>query len=747
MIKVDKNKLLKKRYFIFLGLAFLFLILSFWSIYRPLSLKITVKNNQCQVFVDKKLIADCSLKNTLSPQKISIKINHDRDYLLISSFFKNRVTISSLNNRQSETGETIVQENKRRGFLQNLSYSIKTPFSGQVHFKDTSLTTNYLSLKPYKNFELTTTIINPADIEISTSSFYFWSRPLWHHESSIRVEEQVFKGKEVGTRYSKYLQLIFSKIALNIIFSMIILLASFVLTLLFLPLQKFFYSSIISKFFRLRFNAVIPLLLIGTIVYAFILITHIGKSILENIPHSQDEVAYLFQVKIFHLGKLFFPSLPENLRRFFDHEFIVNNGKWFGGYTPGTSLFLALGEIFKIANFITPIFGILSLIFIFFLAKSFFSNKVAILSITLMLISPFFLLLSASYMSHTPALFFTVSTLYFLAKRYYFLSGTMLGLLFITRPFNSLLLALFISLYLFVKFVIILIKTKMKVSVDFHKLFKIFAKTSFPLIIFISFQFFYNYILSGSILKFPPNIYSPYNTVGFGQKGLEWPLEFTPLNSLKNVTFNFYSLTDMLFAWPYFLTLSFIPFAFLAKNKVVPLLLLMLFFVHVLAYFFYFGMGTFYDPRYWFESIFALIMLTAAGIINLFVMLKNRFGRIPAFMSIACIALTLIIYGNIRLFSILNLHKGYNGMHKVAVPNVEKPALIFIEGQGAWLEYGRYFIQQSPSLTDQIIFARDKAIHNVPKDLPPLDNQLLINYFKNRKPYLLKNNNLVELHY
>lgn len=731
-------------YFVILGFSLFFLIGSFWSIYRPLLLKIIVEDDQCQVFVDRKLIADCSFKETISPQQISIKIVHDRDYLLISPFFKNRITISSLNDNQLETGEINVQENERREFLQNLSSSINIPFSGGVLYKDSSLTTNYLSSKAYKNFELATTIINPADIEVSTASLSFWSRPLWHHEALIKTKNQVFIGKEVGTDYLTYLQLIFSKISLNIIFSMLIFLALLILTLT-LALLKAFYSSIISRFTRLRLNFGLPLLVILIVIFAFGLINYIGSIILENIPHSQDEVAYIFQAKIFNSGKLFFPSLPENLGRFFDHEFIVNNGKWFGMYTPGTSLLLSLGEIFKITNYINPILGTFSIIVIFFLAKRLLQTNVALLTILLMLISPFFLLLSASYMSHTPALFFTALSLYLLTKKAYFLSGVMLGLLFITRPFNSLLLAPFLSLSLLVKSFIY--SNKMKVHAQLYKLLKILVKISFPLLVFIFLQFLYNYYLSGSFIKFPYQVYGPYISVGFGEKGVEWPVDFTPYKSLGNIAFNFYSLLDMLFAWPYFLTLSFIPFAFFAKRKIMPLFLLIFFFIHVLGYFFYFGAGTFYGPRYWLEPSFSLIMLTALGIVNLYEILKLRFGKIPTFMSVSCIVLLLFLYGGYRLFSTLPFYKSYNGMYKVEMPKIETSALVFIEGHNVWQEYGRYFFQQSPNLTDKIIFARNESIHNVPKNLSPLDNKILINYFKNRKPYLVKNGNLIELNY
>ena len=69
--------------------------------------------------------------------------------------------------------------------------------------------------------------------------------------------------------------------------------------------------------------------MIGFLV--FLISSFFSVFVLQGIPHIQDETVYLFQAKVFAMGKLY--AIPNKLGEFFDYEFIINEGgKWYGKY-------------------------------------------------------------------------------------------------------------------------------------------------------------------------------------------------------------------------------------------------------------------------------------------------------------------------------------------------------------------------------------------------------------------------------
>ncbi|HEY7868369.1 MAG TPA: hypothetical protein VIF59_04025, partial [Methylomirabilota bacterium] len=73
------------------------------------------------------------------------------------------------------------------------------------------------------------------------------------------------------------------------------------------------------------------------------LITGARYTVLGDTAITDDETVYRFMARTFAGGRLYVPSMPEAVRPFFDHQFVVNDGKWYGIYFPGHPLALALG--------------------------------------------------------------------------------------------------------------------------------------------------------------------------------------------------------------------------------------------------------------------------------------------------------------------------------------------------------------------------------------------------------------------
>jgi hypothetical protein len=683
-------------------------LIYFLSVKRTNVLNLEIVNSRCRLYLDKNLVFDEVLSNNISSDLISVSVIHDREFRLIPfPFRKETLEITSLSNN--------IKESAILNLLKNDRHIMNRPFSGEVSFDNQSLTSEYKSKYRYDNFRLIMKTVNPETITVDLGPVNVWSRPIWNQENTF-----IF-----------YLKLIASKIALNLIAGILIfLILSCLARCLFSTIKKLPQTDIAinkacSYIFRQDVKIIICLALL-----IYLLVVYIESNILENFPHSQDEVAYIFQSKIFASGQLFLQSLPGNLGRFFDHEFIVNNGKWFGKYPSGYPLFLAFGNLVKFPQLINPLFYFFSVLFLFLLTKRLYSSKEAVLTIVIMLFSPFYLLISGSYFSHSASLLFTITTLLFFLSNRYVISGFFLGLLLITRPFNAFILGVCLLFLLIYRLIYSLNRKKYLLN---------YIKISIMPLFFVLVTCTYNKILSGSFFKFPFNVYSPFDTLGFGARGVEWSTTFTPLVSLKNFTFNFYSLLDMINGWPYWIAFCFIAFSFFSKDRKRSLGLIILFILQVAVYSFYHAKGTFYGPRYWYEVSFILIILNAKGVIYIYDFLKAKFNQATAFVSISALTFFISFIAVTNLYRTLPGYKGYNGMTRPASLNISTPAIVFIPGQINWQSYGRYFTLFNPARLDEneIVFARDKALHNVPKNLAPLDNELLEEYLPNRKSYII----------
>lgn len=704
------------------------LALLFWlTAIRRATVDLRIDNSQVSVWNGKQLLAETppgvTLNNFVSSQ---LSIIHDHDSLWSLPFFKQTIEIQSRDGKQQKVQLSKPTTSEILNELKSQLDPNRPPFAAKIASHDVAFTTKHkISLEQNQIQNVSISLFNTIEIKLSLYSadnqeLTLWLRPKLHHDGYIKLDESQFPFKnKAGGSASYYLEILTSLLARNILGSILILITSLTLAKLLpkwalkLPKLKESYSTVIS-------------LLIFTGALATSL--YISISIFEKIPHSQDEVAYLFQAKNFALGKLYSKSLSGDLSRFFEHEFIVNNGKWFGSFPPGTSLFLAIGEFINKAYIINPLLSAINIILLIFLTKKLTDQYLASVTALLFAISPFFLLVSASFLSHPSALLMTLLAIIAFTeiysqprkKRWWILLGTSLGFLSLVRPANALLMS-FILLLPLIKTLFANLK---------YSIFALFA-----VLPFILFTLYYNFTLTGDPFLLPYNLYSPYNRLGFGTRGTEWGGKYTIQDAFKNISFNLYSLLDLLFRWPNFLTLSFIPFAFLGKFRKKALLITVILVAQITLYFFYFNEGTFLGPRFWYEVIWIIPLLTIMGVSTLAKILSSQ----PKRSSLAplIILLILVIIGIKSTIAILPQFKDFNAMRSVELPKLNTPAVVFVNNRdGGWQHYGRFFIKQNPTLNNKIIFARDKAVHNVANNLDPLPNTLLKQAFPDRNFYL-----------
>ena len=177
--------------------------------------------------------------------------------------------------------------------------------------------------------------------------------------------------------------------------------------------------------------------------FAFFMSAYLSRSVYERLPHLEDEVAYLFQARVFARGDIVIET-PEPRRAYWQPFVVDRDGLRFSKYTPGWSGLLSLGVNLGQAWVINAFFAAMTVALVYRLGSNLFNPDVGLIASALTAFSPMALLLNASLMGHTPALFFT--TLFILAYRqiekthrirWGLMAGFALGFVVILRPLTA----------------------------------------------------------------------------------------------------------------------------------------------------------------------------------------------------------------------------------------------------------------------------------------------------------------------
>jgi hypothetical protein len=130
--------------------------------------------------------------------------------------------------------------------------------------------------------------------------------------------------------------------------------------------------------------------------------------VFENMPHIEDEMAYVWQAEAAAHGYLTLPSPPSP--KAFLVPFVVDyHGQRFGKYPPGWPAMLALGVWLGLRTWVNPLLAGACVWLTYRLGKKLFSELVGLLAAGLTLSSPFFLMNSGSLLSHPFGLFLSAA--------------------------------------------------------------------------------------------------------------------------------------------------------------------------------------------------------------------------------------------------------------------------------------------------------------------------------------------------
>ncbi|MEL6404125.1 MAG: hypothetical protein AAFR81_07160 [Chloroflexota bacterium] len=146
-------------------------------------------------------------------------------------------------------------------------------------------------------------------------------------------------------------------------------------------------------------------------LFAFFMSGLVNERVFEGLPHLEDEIAYLYQARVFAGGNITVES-PQPTSAYWQPFVIDYEGNRFGKYTPGWSAMLALGVLLNQTWVINAFLAMLTVALVYRIGYEVFSPDVGVFAAFLTAFSPAALLLNGSLMSHTFGLFLATLFIY-----------------------------------------------------------------------------------------------------------------------------------------------------------------------------------------------------------------------------------------------------------------------------------------------------------------------------------------------
>jgi hypothetical protein len=504
-------------------------------------------------------------------------------------------------------------------------------------------------------------------------------------------------------------------------------------------------------------GALMPVLLAGLSLAAVAITAWITLSVFEAVPHDRDSVAYLFQARLFASGAVSAPapSMPE----FFKEDFIVQHqGRWFGKYPPGHPLVLALGLLAGVPWMVGPLLAGAAVALLGALGLRLYGPALGLAAAALLISSPFFLFMSGSYLAHPTALVLTLGGLMLglrlMGRTTYFphpnplpegegatslamfgsltpwervevrvpaaiLLGLVLGALLGTRQLTGAALAVCLAVWL-------MLDPSRSVRERLTLLLAIGLGALPPLFGLLGFQ----YATTGSPFQSPQLLWWSFDTIGFGP-GVGADGWHDAAMGLHDTWDRLTELQRHLFGWPFYLTLApaMIPFIS-GRSDRRDWWLLSVTVALVLAYVLYWNRGMAYGPRYYYEALGPLCLLSVRGFQALASLAPG--GRTwPAWLYGSALALALVAF-NVGMYLPQQARefRGYLGVDGRRAALVHSAGLdrglVFVrdEPRGSWQPYASVFWLNAPTLDSPVIFARDRGadenarLHELMPDKP-----------------------------
>ena len=411
------------------------------------------------------------------------------------------------------------------------------------------------------------------------------------------------------------------------------------------------------------------------------------------------------------------------MRAFFDNQFIVNNGRWFGMYFIGHGAMLALGLATGLVQWIGAIEAALTVPLAIGIARRVYGGRVAALAGVFLVLSPFFIFVSATHLSQPTSSLFLALFVYSAVRieaaarevRWWVVAAAALSAAAIVRPQA----AAVVALPFLARLAVLLARRQVAptaLGLGAGLLVLGLGATAFLSI---------NHALTGHALRTSYHAY--WETVR--------PLDFRtgPWYPFRELAQNLAHLNFWLFGWP--LSLAFVPFfrrsGLGLTLAAVPGLLLAgqaLLGVPTVA-----AVG----PVYFAEAIVPLAILSASGFAEAVAWARRRFAdawptRFVLAAPVAGTLAALVVFVPAQVASLRLMADIARAPYDLVKAEQLTHAVVFVhslparhQAPGAWVYHHR---NPRPDLSDDVLFVRDLGRHR---------NADLVRYLGDRTPYVM----------
>ncbi len=512
----------------------------------------------------------------------------------------------------------------------------------------------------------------------------------------------------------------------------------------------------------------------GLIAFAGALAVCLGP--LDGIPHVQDSVAYLWQAKIFALGHAAVPAPPAP--EFFDQGFIlITDGRWFTKYPPGWPLLLVPGVLAGVPWIVNPLVAGLSVALITATTARLYGRAAAVATAMLAVTSPFFLFMSGSYMSHPAAMLAVAAALHGFVRlktdpapaggasrqpawrregaavAFSLLVGFALGWAFITREATAAGIAFPFAVWALADIAGALRAAlrrgpgTRRVLLRRLRPYGLMVLGALPPLVILGVV---DQALLGSPFRLAQELVGSYDRLGFGPGFGPEPAGHSPALGLVNGLIYWRTLAQDFLGWPPPLTFGPLLLAVAAlvarpwRLARWDLFLLGGFLGLAGIYFAWWSATTIYGPRYWYEGLPFLLILSGRGVAVLGEAAARSLRAWGARLGAARLAagfVPLLVFGPCVLYDLAQVLPGqvraYTGYNDVTASSLQRVAaahldhaLVFVALQPDYprRDYGKVFFANDPLLRGPVVYVRD---------LGAARDRGLLGYFPDRQPYYL----------
>ena len=453
----------------------------------------------------------------------------------------------------------------------------------------------------------------------------------------------------------------------------------------------------------------------------------------DRLPRT-DEVHYLFQAKTFALGQVYALAPGEPMNEALRTGLIGNiDGKWFSIFPPGWPAALAVGVALGLPFLVNPIIAALTVPIGHAFLSRWSSQRLAVMTTLLLMVSPWYLAMGASMMSHSLTLFLVLAAWLLMLTDgprrpfAWFAGGGLLGWLFLTRPLEGVTIGILTGLWA-------MTRVNLKAVPGWATL----ATYGAGCALVGSLIFPYNHALTGDALLTPITqtfdlLWHPgANRLGFAADigspdhwgGVDVWLGHSPLEALVQAQYNLKAINVELLGWSIGSLLPLYVHLLWGRISRADWCMLAVIGVTISTYALYWFNGGFYiGPRYWFMALFPALFLSARGLQTAAGLLGGAnvsYGRETVASLVVLLAAAAMLSflpwrATGRYWGFRGAHSGYRDL---AATGALGNALVFIKTNNM-ADYANAFALNSPDLTGPI-FLRDQG--------PTVNAQIIARY-------------------